>query len=82
MDNSATGVRSSATTASIRSRQPSALFALDSFSGVENLTYTGTGDFTGSGNELDNVITGGSGSDTLDGGGGNDTLDGGAAPTP
>jgi len=52
------------------------LFALDSLSGVENLTYTGTGDFTGTGNELDNVITGGSGSDTLDGGAGSDTLNG------
>ena len=54
------------------------LYALDSLSGVENLTYTGTGDFTGTGNELDNVITGGGGSDTLDGGAGADTLDGGA----
>jgi Ca2+-binding RTX toxin-like protein len=45
---------------------------------VENLTYIGTGSFTGIGNELDNVITGGALSDTLDGGLGSDTLIGGA----
>jgi Ca2+-binding RTX toxin-like protein len=41
---------------------------------VENLTYTGAEDFWGEGNDLDNVITGGSGADVLDGGDGNDTL--------
>lgn len=46
--------------------------------GVENLTYVGGVDFTGVGNLLDNVLTGGAGNDTLDGGQGNDTLDGGA----
>ncbi|WP_425465793.1 calcium-binding protein, partial [Nitrospirillum bahiense] len=40
---------------------------------VENLTYTGMGAFTGTGNDLDNVITGGSGDDTFAGGLGNDT---------
>jgi Ca2+-binding RTX toxin-like protein len=46
---------------------------------VENLTYAGTGNFTGTGNNLSNTITGGKGNDTLDGGpGGNDTLIGGA----
>jgi Ca2+-binding RTX toxin-like protein len=54
------------------------VFALDSSSAVENLTFTGAGSFTGTGNELDNVITGGAGGDTLEGGLGNDTLDGGA----
>ncbi|OOO25188.1 UNVERIFIED_ORG: rhizobiocin, partial [Rhizobium sophorae] len=44
---------------------------------VENLTFTGTGDFAGTGNRLANKITGGAGNDTLDGGAGNDTLDGG-----
>ncbi len=44
---------------------------------VENLVYTGTGSFVGIGNELDNVITGGTGRDELFGGDGNDTLDGG-----
>jgi Ca2+-binding RTX toxin-like protein len=45
---------------------------------VENLTFTGTGDFYGSGNSGDNVITGGAGNDMLRGGLGNDTLTGGA----
>lgn len=44
---------------------------------VENLTYTGTGTFTGAGNELNNVITGGAGNDSLYGGAGNDRLVGG-----
>ena len=46
---------------------------------VENLTYTGSGAFTGNGNGLDNLITGGSGLDTLYGFDGNDTLNGGSA---
>jgi subtilisin family serine protease len=44
---------------------------------VENLTHTGAGDFRGTGNSLNNVITGGSGADVLDGGAGADTLTGG-----
>lgn len=44
---------------------------------VENLIYTGVGNFTGQGNASDNVITGGVGDDTLTGAGGNDTLNGG-----
>ena len=57
------------------------------FGNIENLTYIGTGKFTGTGNGLANVITGAAGADTLNGGGGkdtligsggNDTLDGGA----
>jgi trimeric autotransporter adhesin len=44
---------------------------------VENLTLTGTGGLTGTGNELNNVLTGNAGGNTLDGGGGNDTLSGG-----
>ncbi|MFD1628130.1 calcium-binding protein, partial [Azospirillum griseum] len=44
---------------------------------VETLTYTGTGNFTGVGNALDNLIRGGSGNDTLSGGAGNDALLGG-----
>lgn len=65
-------------------------FGLNSFTvtgKVENLTYTGSGTFNGTGNALHNVIKGGAqsdklfglaGSDTLEGGGGNDTLEGGA----
>jgi len=45
---------------------------------VENLIYTGSGNFAGIGNASANVITGGAGADTLTGGGGNDTLNGGA----
>jgi Ca2+-binding RTX toxin-like protein len=51
---------------------------------VENLTFTGSGGFTGTGNAANNVIrsfaVGGvdtGGNDTLDGGAGNDTLVGG-----
>ncbi|AJC77999.1 hemolysin-type calcium-binding protein [Rhizobium etli bv. phaseoli str. IE4803] len=46
---------------------------------VENLTFMGTGAFAGTGNALNNVIVGGSGSNTLTGGAGNDILTGGAA---
>src|SRR4029077_9452212 len=45
---------------------------------VENLTFTGAGNFAGTGNGLANTITGGTGNDTLDGGAGIDTLIGGA----
>jgi len=45
---------------------------------IENLTYTGTGNFTGTGNTSNNVITGAAGADLLDGGTGADTLVGGA----
>lgn len=44
---------------------------------VENLTYAGTRNFTGTGNALANEITGGIGNDTLRGGSGNDVLRGG-----
>lgn len=44
---------------------------------VENLTFIGTGGFTGTGNASANVLTGGDGIDTLNGGGGSDTLIGG-----
>jgi serralysin len=47
---------------------------------VERLTFTGTADFTGTGNALANIVTGGAGNDTLDGGlgAGSDRLVGGA----
>jgi Ca2+-binding RTX toxin-like protein len=44
---------------------------------VENLTYTGAGNFTGNGSAVNNVITGGTGVDLLRGNGGADTLIGG-----
>ncbi|MFJ4453020.1 peroxidase family protein [Pseudomonas sp. NPDC089392] len=45
---------------------------------VENLTYTGAGNFTATGNGLANIINGAAGNDTLNGDGGNDTLNGNA----
>jgi len=45
---------------------------------VENLTLTEGTALTGTGNELDNVLTGNSNDNTLTGLAGNDTLDGGA----
>ena len=47
------------------------------YGNVENLTYTGSGNFSGVGNALANVLTGGSGNDVLNGAAGNDTLVGG-----
>ena len=44
---------------------------------MENLIYTGTGNFTGVGNGLGNFMTGGGGGDALLGGLGNDVLGGG-----
>ncbi|MGC5700851.1 calcium-binding protein [Pseudomonas sp. NFXW11] len=45
---------------------------------IERLTFIGNGAFTGWGNDLDNIITGGSGNDTLYGGAGADQFFGGA----
>ena len=45
---------------------------------VENLTFTGAGAFTGTGNAGNNTINGGAGNDTLSGLAGNDTLNGNA----
>jgi len=45
---------------------------------VENLILTGSASITGTGNVLDNEITGNDGANRLDGGDGADTLDGGA----
>jgi Ca2+-binding RTX toxin-like protein len=43
---------------------------------VEDLRYTGVGNFTGTGNDLNNYIYGAGGNDTLSGGDGHDTLTG------
>jgi Ca2+-binding RTX toxin-like protein len=45
---------------------------------LDNLTFIGTGAFSGTGNALANTITGGAGADTLNGGAGNDILIGGS----
>lgn len=44
------------------------------YANVENLYFTGTGDFMGAGNELDNVIRGNSGNNLLTGGAGADMI--------
>ena len=44
---------------------------------IEKLTFIGPGSFTGTGNGLDNIITGGAGDDRLTGGAGADMLVGG-----
>ncbi|ACD91184.1 Hemolysin-type calcium-binding region [Chlorobium limicola DSM 245] len=46
--------------------------------GVENLVLVGTGAIDGTGNALNNVITGGRGYNRLDGSAGTDTLEGGS----
>ncbi|MFM9938440.1 MAG: VCBS domain-containing protein [Hyphomicrobiaceae bacterium] len=53
-----------------------AAFDLATTANVENLTFTGSGGFTGTGNTLANSISGGSGDDALSGGDGADTLRG------
>ena len=53
-------------------------YSLATLANVENLTFIGTGNFTGTGNGAANIITGGAGNDTLNGGAGVDTLTGGA----
>jgi Ca2+-binding RTX toxin-like protein len=44
---------------------------------LENLTLSGTGHFSATGNELNNILTGNSGNNALDGKAGADTMDGG-----
>ncbi|TCL64656.1 peroxidase family protein [Rhizobium sp. BK251] len=56
-----------------------AIYTLELIANVENLEYTGidADQFVGTGNALNNVISGGDLADTLSGLGGNDTLNGG-----
>jgi Ca2+-binding RTX toxin-like protein len=58
--------------------QSSVSFSLATRTNVENLTLTGAGDISGTGNSMANVIDGNSGANLLDGGAGADTLRGGA----
>ena len=48
------------------------------YTSVENLKFIGQGNFNGTGNALNNALTGGGGNDTLSGLAGDDTLTGGA----
>lgn len=59
-------------------RVQTALAAYRLGDGVDQLRFTGRGAFAGTGNALDNRLTGGGWNDRLDGGTGNDTLVGGA----
>lgn len=53
-------------------------FTLSDKPTLENLTLTGTAAVNGSGNDLNNILTGNSGANRLIGGAGNDVLKGGA----
>jgi len=48
------------------------------YSGVENVTLTGTGALNATGNDIGNVLIGNAGANKLDGRGGNDAMGGGA----
>jgi len=52
----------------------SASIFLSSFTGVENATLTGGGDFRITGDAFANILTGNAGDNLINGGGGNDTL--------
>ena len=54
-----------------------ASYSIASLTNIENLTHTGAAAFAGTGNDLDNILTGSTGNDTLDGGVGSDTMIGG-----
>jgi len=54
-----------------------AAYSLAAVANVENLNYVGSSSFNGTGNALDNVITGAGAADVLSGGGGDDTIVGG-----
>jgi len=54
-----------------------ASYSLGLHGNIENLTFTGAGNFSGTGNAAANVITGGAGADVFNGGAGADTLVGG-----
>ncbi|MGO8330311.1 protease, partial [Rhizobium ruizarguesonis] len=51
-----------------------AAYSIAALVNVENLTYTGSASFNGTGNALANTITGGTGNDMLNGAAGADTL--------
>lgn len=53
-------------------------YSIAAFAQVENLSLTGGGNFSATGNAGHNVLVGNAGSNSLAGGAGNDTLEGGA----
>ncbi len=53
-------------------------YSIANIANVENITYTGNANFSGTGNSLGNVLTGGSGNDFMNGGSGSDDLIGNA----
>jgi len=55
-----------------------ATYSIAANASIENLSYTGTAAFTGTGNAGNNTIIGSTGADAIDGGAGNDTMNGGA----
>ena len=57
--------------------QSSATYSLANLASVENLTLTGSGHLSATGNTTNNILTGNSGSNILNGGSGIDTLIGG-----
>jgi Ca2+-binding RTX toxin-like protein len=57
--------------------QSSVTFSLSSIAKVENLTLTGTSAINGTGNSLNNTLTGNTAANSLSGGAGNDTIIGG-----
>jgi Ca2+-binding RTX toxin-like protein len=69
-------IRTDRASLSLVATNPTTLAPL--FANVENLVYTGTGNFAGTGSTAANQITGGVGNDNLSGGAGDDTLAGGA----
>jgi Ca2+-binding RTX toxin-like protein len=68
-------IRTDRASLSLVATNPATLAPL--FANVENLVYTGAGNFAGTGSAAANLITGGTGNDVLSGGAGDDTLAGG-----
>jgi len=74
----ATDVITEAASAGIDTVESSVGFTIAPLANLENVTLTGSGTISVTGNTLDNLLTGNSGNNQLSGGAGNDTLNGGA----
>ncbi|MBB3649548.1 serralysin, partial [Rhizobium sp. BK619] len=75
VDSASDVIKDSAGTDEIRTAL--AAYSIAALANVENLTYAGSANFTGTGNAFANIITGDTGNDTLNGGAGADSLIGG-----